>query len=181
LEIIRLFNEQLAKNGGPFLMGEQFTLVDIALLPFCERMNVLFSYYKNFEIPKTEEYSLFHEWMKRGFQRESFIITSADRSDQSMRMQPFKNRKRLEYLREVYAPHATNKLDIQMQLLANSIGPESAIDWTSLTDPAKLSSKNASDLKEVPIKGLSSITTGKPSPKSEISQQYFGSYNIMKK
>jgi glutathione S-transferase len=106
LELLKYFNNQLAKSGGPWLIGEQFTIVDISLLTYAERMVVLFPHLNDFEIPKTEEYCLFHNWMQKGFQRDSFKVTSANRSEQSMKTHPFKAITRAEYLREVYG-HAT--------------------------------------------------------------------------
>jgi len=150
LSLIREFNEQLAKSGGLWLMGNQFTLVDIALLPFCERIKVVLPYFNNFKVPTTEEYRLFNEWMERGFQRESFRITSADRSEQSMRVQPFKSRKRVEYLREINQFYAFNQMEKVKGLLANSIGPESAVELRIISkESMQLRPPSASTVKPV--------------------------------
>ena len=48
------------KNGGPWLMGERYTLADIAVAPLIDRMEDL-----GFELLWEEEYPRVAEWLKR--------------------------------------------------------------------------------------------------------------------
>lgn len=62
---------------GPYFYGDSFTLVDIALAPWAVgiRMDVL-KHYRNFEVPRNEEYSRYHDWAEAVSQRSSFKATA---------------------------------------------------------------------------------------------------------
>ncbi|KAL7529615.1 hypothetical protein ACHAXR_003052 [Thalassiosira sp. AJA248-18] len=64
---------------GPFFYGEEFTIVDIALAPWAVgvRMDIL-KHYRNFEVPRTEEYATYWEWVAAVSQRPSFIATASN-------------------------------------------------------------------------------------------------------
>jgi len=125
-------NAQLSKSGGPYYFGKEFSLVDIALMPFFERTVVVLTHFGKFAIPQTEEFKPLHKWMETCFQRESFKKSSADRTEVSMKVQPFRNQNRVEYLREMYKAYALGKTQKQRDILANSLGAESAIDITTV-------------------------------------------------
>jgi len=135
-DILKNFNQQLERSGGPWFMGKQFTLVDISLLSFFERMVVLFPYYRDWDPFQNAELQELTRWMDAGFARESFKITSADRSEQSMIVQPFKSRRRADYLREVYQAYVLNKVPEMKSMLAKSFGPDSAISFKGIPKSA---------------------------------------------
>jgi len=45
----------IAKSGGPFLMGQQFTLADVALISFVQRAFVLLGHYQEFKVPQNDQ------------------------------------------------------------------------------------------------------------------------------
>jgi len=100
MEALECFDNELAHSGGPWLMGEQFTIVDISLLTFVEHMQALIPHYRNWD--PLSNYEHLKKWMERGFERESFKTTASDRTPESIAVQPFKSRKRVDYLREVF-------------------------------------------------------------------------------
>ena len=69
------------RGGGPFLMGKDFTLADIHVLPFFLRLVVSLKHYKKYEIPQ-DKYSPLLEWFKLCSERES--VLAAAKSDQDI-------------------------------------------------------------------------------------------------
>ena len=45
----------VTKSGGPFLLGQQFTLADVALIPFVQRPFVLLDHYKGLKVPHNDQ------------------------------------------------------------------------------------------------------------------------------
>ena len=45
----------LAKSGGPYVMGKQFTLADVALISFVQRAFVLLGHYQGFKVPQNDQ------------------------------------------------------------------------------------------------------------------------------
>ena len=48
--VLRKIEQELASRGGPFFLGEQFSLVDIVFAPFLERMDASLTFYKGFRM-----------------------------------------------------------------------------------------------------------------------------------
>ena len=46
-----VYEEALQTNGGPYLMGEDFTLADVHLLPFFSRLVVSLRHFKDYAVP----------------------------------------------------------------------------------------------------------------------------------
>jgi hypothetical protein len=61
LELIRIFESQLV---GPYAMGDQFTLADIAFIPFFERLLTVGGFYSGLTIPNTPEYFKTISWVR---------------------------------------------------------------------------------------------------------------------
>ena len=51
-------NRDLMASGGPFLLGQQFTLADIALIPFIQRAILLLGHYKGFKVPQGDAWTV---------------------------------------------------------------------------------------------------------------------------
>jgi len=66
-----------ANIKGPFFLGEMFTAVDIAIIPWILRLPVL-GLYRNFSIPETPEFEPLRAWMKVASSRPSVVATLAD-------------------------------------------------------------------------------------------------------
>jgi len=67
---LMMYEEQLEKSGGPFLMGECFTLADVHILPFILRLVVSLKHYKSYELPAVK-FSKLLAWYDVCSQRES--------------------------------------------------------------------------------------------------------------
>lgn len=98
----------LVASGGPYLLGEQFTLADVALIPFVDRCLVVNGHYKQFAVPTTPEYAAFHAWRSAYQSRPAYQLTNADRLPRSLAVQPFAAVKRDEYIVEMYEGYANN-------------------------------------------------------------------------
>ncbi|CAJ1964112.1 unnamed protein product [Cylindrotheca closterium] len=120
IEQISEMNEDLKASKGPYFCGEQFTMADIAIFPFFERLIILLGHYRGFVIPK--KLSHVHTWYKTIQQRPSVKVTTSDRNEVSMSTYCFVAKERNKYLVEVYEPYAYNEGD-----LAKKIGAESSL------------------------------------------------------
>jgi len=120
LEALAELSVDLTASGGPYLLGEQFTLADIALLPFIDRVVHTVGYYKKFVVPRTPAYEAFHRWRDAYTSRESYKVTHADRLQRSIDVQPFGEVKREEYLFEVSEGFANDVALEQREQLANA-------------------------------------------------------------
>lgn len=67
---LMVYEEAIATSGGPYFMGEQFTLADVHLLPFYLRMVVSLRHFKNYEVP-SDKFPRLLEWFELCSQRES--------------------------------------------------------------------------------------------------------------
>ena len=94
-------SKDLSASGGPYLVGQQFTAADIAVIPFVDRALLLLGHYRSFVVPDTEEYKSFHAWRKAYKSRLSYQITNADRLPRSVAVQPFAATKRDAYIIEM--------------------------------------------------------------------------------
>uniref|UniRef100_A0A7S1BU69 GST N-terminal domain-containing protein n=1 Tax=Corethron hystrix TaxID=216773 RepID=A0A7S1BU69_9STRA len=65
-----VYEEALKRSGGPFMMGKQFTLADVHLLPFILRLKVSLYHFKNYEL-SLEKFPKFLAWYDLCSQRES--------------------------------------------------------------------------------------------------------------
>jgi len=70
-----VYEEQLEKSGGPFLMGENFTLSDLHILPFILRLVVSLKHFKNYQLP-VDKFPKFLEWYELCSQRESVVAAA---------------------------------------------------------------------------------------------------------
>jgi len=80
------------KPEGPFFTGNDITIVDIALIPFALRLDSVFKHYRQFEVPKTQEWARFHTWMEAIKNRPTVTKTCSTEAE----------------LLEVYARYANN-------------------------------------------------------------------------
>ena len=70
-----VYEEQLEKTGGPFLMGEHFTLADVHVLPFMLRLVVSLRQFKQYEIP-VDKFPKLLKWYELCSQRDSVQAAS---------------------------------------------------------------------------------------------------------
>lgn len=84
---LKTMNEGLAETApGPYWLGEQLSLVDLAYYPFFEHAPVL-SHYRGFDTP--EDYTHIHRWLEAMRERPSVL----------------KNRREAEFYIEAYKPY----------------------------------------------------------------------------
>ena len=70
-----VYEEQLEKTGGPFLMGDHFTLADVHVLPFMLRLVVSLRQFKQYEIP-ADKFPKLLKWYELCSQRDSVQAAS---------------------------------------------------------------------------------------------------------
>jgi len=99
-------DKELASSGGPYLLGSQFSLADIALYPFIERQFIILPHHKQWTFPSSGKIQHVRRWKSACEQRASVRITTADRLPRSMAVQPFGKVKRQDYMVELYAMYA---------------------------------------------------------------------------
>ena len=95
--------KEIKASGGPFLLGSQFSIADIAIFSFAERASILLPHYKKLTFPPAgEEFDPVRQWIAACMSRPSVKITTADRLPRSMAVQPFGAAKRHDYIAEAF-------------------------------------------------------------------------------
>jgi glutathione S-transferase len=74
---LRLLERSLEESGGPYLMGQSFTLADVHVLPFFFRMKVSLEYFKGYTISKSK-FSRVLDWWDHCRERDSVKAASID-------------------------------------------------------------------------------------------------------
>lgn len=80
-KILEEYENTLQSNGGPYLMGIEFTLADVHVLPFFLRLLASLRVYKNYYVTK-EKYPLLMKWYEVCSERES--VKDASISDETI-------------------------------------------------------------------------------------------------
>jgi glutathione S-transferase len=106
-DLLMSLENDLQVFPGPYLCGEQFTLADIQIFPFMERVQVVLSHYRGFVIPEHLEHV--HEWFKAVYARPSIRVATGDRDEESMKTYRMVERTRSEFLIESYECYAAWK------------------------------------------------------------------------
>lgn len=78
----------LAAKGGPYFLGETFSLIDCIFAPFMERMAGTLCYYKGFEMRNNAKYVGVERWFRAMESRESFANIKSDWYTHAMDMPP---------------------------------------------------------------------------------------------
>jgi len=82
LEIaLEVLEESLTIRGGPYLMGTDFTLADVHVLPFFLRLVVSLKHFKGYDIPQ-EKCSKLLDWFQLCSERES--VKAASKSEEQI-------------------------------------------------------------------------------------------------
>jgi hypothetical protein len=68
----------LSERGGPYFLGEQFSLVDCIFAPFLERMAASLLYYKGFDMRNNPQYRALERWFRAMEQRPTFRNIKSD-------------------------------------------------------------------------------------------------------
>eukprot|EP00956_Cyclotella_meneghiniana_P041196 scaffold218443_cov83-Cyclotella_meneghiniana.AAC.1 len=76
MENALLFYEDILENSdGPYFIGEQFSIADIHLFPFIQRMVVTLKHWKGYEMP-ADKFPNMINWIKKCSERESVKLSS---------------------------------------------------------------------------------------------------------
>jgi len=78
---LEVLQDHLLRFNGPYLMGADFTLADIHVLPFFLRLVVSLKHFKGYEIPQ-EKFSKLLEWFQLCSERKS--VKAASKSDEQI-------------------------------------------------------------------------------------------------
>jgi len=65
-----VYEEALTRSAGPFLLGTEFTIADLHVLPFIQRLVITLQHWKNYEIPKGK-FPKFLAWFDTCIERDS--------------------------------------------------------------------------------------------------------------
>lgn len=69
-------------SSGPYFFGDQFTIVDIVLVPWVLRFSSVMRKYRNFELPTSggegDVWVRFRQWEEAATKRESVKVTTSD-------------------------------------------------------------------------------------------------------
>jgi glutathione S-transferase len=86
LEGLMMFTRAM-HSEGPYFCGESLSAVDIALLPFAYRIDVLLAYYLNYSLPREgKEWQRYHRWFEAMLDVPAFRATSTDNGDYENRL-----------------------------------------------------------------------------------------------
>ena len=75
--VLKEVDEALASNGGPYFLGEMFSLVDIMFAPFLERMAASLPYFKGFE-SRSNNYPHLLKWYESMDKRPAYQGIKSD-------------------------------------------------------------------------------------------------------
>jgi glutathione S-transferase len=76
------------KCKGPFFFGDMLSIVDLTIAPWLvgARMEGVLKHYRNFQIPKTPEYSKYFEWRDNMMKHPAFVATASTDFDAMTRV-----------------------------------------------------------------------------------------------
>eukprot|EP00980_Cylindrotheca_fusiformis_P000692 scaffold167_cov110-Cylindrotheca_fusiformis.AAC.20 len=121
LKELTTFDKSLQELEGPYLCGDQFTMADVQMFPFMERLIIFLGHYRQFVIP--DELEHLHRWYNTILERPAVQKTTADRDETSMNTYCFVEQDRKKYLIEVYEAYANNEIDFAKKLSKESGAP----------------------------------------------------------
>jgi len=77
VKVLKEFNTRLEKqSSGPFFLGDQVSLADLALIPFVDRMSTVLKHYRGFDFLALPELSRIRDAYEASKKREAFQKTS---------------------------------------------------------------------------------------------------------
>lgn len=77
-EALRMYEDALVESKGPYLLGEDFTIADLHLLPFIQRLTITLKHWKEYELP-TDKFPKLVEWVQSCLERDSVKASSMTR------------------------------------------------------------------------------------------------------
>ena len=81
---------QAMNDSGPFFSGESIDAVDIVLMPFAYRINLLLKHYRDFTLPvEGVLWQRFHRWYSANLNSKEFVETASKYDDIEARLIEF--------------------------------------------------------------------------------------------
>jgi len=77
-EALQMYEDALVESKGPYLLGEDFSIADLHLLPFIQRLTITLKHWKDYELP-SEKFPKFVGWIQSCLERESVKESSMTR------------------------------------------------------------------------------------------------------
>jgi glutathione S-transferase len=78
---------QAMNTEGPYFSGDRPDVVDIALMPFALRINVLLGHYRNLELPRAgDDWQRYHRWYRAMLEQPAFRATAFDQDEYENRL-----------------------------------------------------------------------------------------------
>lgn len=74
-DALQFYEKILFDNDGPYFLGENFSIADLHLYPFIQRMTVTLKHWKGYELPAEKFPNLF-KWFESCSERESVKMSS---------------------------------------------------------------------------------------------------------
>ena len=72
---LQCFEDSLVKSNGPYLMGKEFTLADLQVFPFIQRLVVTLEKWKDYKLPE-DKFPYLLAWFNSCLRRDSVIQSS---------------------------------------------------------------------------------------------------------
>jgi len=119
-KILTAFEKFSDDITGPFVFGEQFTLVDIALFPFVERLFIVGAHYRGLVVPHEAKFAKVHAWYAAVSARPSVAITTGPRSADSIRLGSFDSVDHKSHLLEVFEGFAYGQAQYARSVMATA-------------------------------------------------------------
>lgn len=69
-EALKVYEDALVESGGPYLLGEDFTLADLHVIPSIQRLAITLKHWKDYELP-SDKFPKLIEWLDACNQRQS--------------------------------------------------------------------------------------------------------------
>lgn len=79
-EALAVLEASIARTGGPYLMGKDFSLADVHVLPFFLRLTITLDHFKGYKLPK-EKFPNLLEWFDLCSAKESVKPSAKTREE----------------------------------------------------------------------------------------------------
>ena len=74
-DALKCYEDALVESKGPYLMGEYFTIADLHLFPFIQRLVITLKHWKDYELP-SDKFPNLLAWHDSCLERESVSQSS---------------------------------------------------------------------------------------------------------
>ncbi|KAL7547434.1 hypothetical protein ACHAWF_012067, partial [Thalassiosira exigua] len=79
-DALTAYEDALVESGGPYFLGEKFTLAGVHVFPFLQRLTVTLKHWKGYELPEGK-FARLREWIGRCEERPSARASSMTKEE----------------------------------------------------------------------------------------------------